>query len=82
VRRAYLPGLPLDQAEQVIRSVEELFLGINPHIDYIDSINQGYGLVELTPAAATVAFRVIDTFAADPQASTRASWELPAARDR
>jgi alkaline phosphatase D len=82
VRRAYLPGLPLDQAEQVIRSVEELFLGINPHIDYIDSINQGYGLVELTPAAATVAFRVIDTFAADPQATTRASWELPAARDR
>ncbi len=79
VRRTYLPGVPLDQAEQIIRSLEASFLGINPHVDYIDSINQGYGLVELTPAAATVEFRVIDTFAADPQPSTRATWEIPAA---
>ena len=79
VRRTYLPGVPLDQAEQIIRSLEDSFLGINPHVDYIDSINQGYGLVELTPVAATVEFRVIDTFAADPQPSTRATWEIPAA---
>ena len=78
VRHAYLPGLPLDQAEQIIRTLEAGFLDVNPHIDYIDTINQGYGLVELSPSAATVDFRVVDTFAADPQPTTHTSWELPA----
>jgi alkaline phosphatase D len=78
VRRAYLPGVPLDQAEQIIRSLEEVFLDVNPHVDYVDTINQGYGVVELTPTAATVEFRVIDTFALDPQPATRAAWEVPA----
>jgi alkaline phosphatase D len=70
VRPTYLPGVPLEAS----------FLGINPHVDDIDSINQGYGLIELTPAAATVEFRVIDTFASDPHPSTRATWEIPAVR--
>jgi alkaline phosphatase D len=78
LRRAYLPNLPLDQAEAVLRSLETAFLGVNPHIDYMDLVSQGYGLVELTPAEATVSFRVIDTFDRNARASTRAAWRLPA----
>lgn len=79
LRRAYLPDLPLDQAEAVLRGLETAFLGGNPHIDYIDLVSQGYGVVELTPAAATVDFRVIDTFDRNARASTRASWRISAA---
>jgi alkaline phosphatase D len=62
----------------VLRSLEAGFLGINPHIDYMDLVSQGYGLVELTPEEATVTFRVIDTFDRTARASTRATWRIPA----
>jgi alkaline phosphatase D len=78
LRRAYLPDLPLDQAEAVLRTLEAGFLAINPHLDYMDLVSQGYGLVDLTPTEATVSFRVIDTFDRSAQASTRASWRIPA----
>ena len=78
LRRAYLPDLPLDQAEAVLRTLEDGFLAINPHLDYMDLVSQGYGLVDLTPTEATVSFRVIDTFDRSAQASTRASWRIPA----
>ena len=78
LRKAYLPDLPLDEAEAVLRSVEGAFLGLNPQIDYIDLVSQGYGVVELTPTEAQVAFRVIDTYDALAEASTRASWTVPA----
>jgi alkaline phosphatase D len=78
LRRQYLPDLPLDQAEAVLRSLESVFLAGNPHIDDMDLVCQGYGLVELTPTAATVTFRVIDTFDRAARATTRAAWTLPA----
>jgi alkaline phosphatase D len=78
VRKAYLPDLPLDEAEAVLRSLETAFLGINPHIDYMDMVSQGYGLVELTPARATVDYKVIDTYDRNARATTRAAWRIPA----
>ena len=77
LRRQYLPTLPLDQAEAVLRNLEGAFLAGNPHVDYIDLVGQGYGLVELTPAAASVSFRVIDTFDRQARATTRAAWTVP-----
>ena len=82
LRRAYLPNLPLDEAEAVLRTLEGGFLGLNPHMDYIDLVSQGYGVVELNRSEATVAFRVIDTFDRAAQASTRAAWRIPVAEDR
>lgn len=78
LRRAYLPDLPLDEAEAVLRSLETGFLGINPHLDHMDLVAQGYGLVELTPDEATVTFRVIDTFDPAATATTSAAWRIPA----
>jgi alkaline phosphatase D len=78
LRKAYLPDLPLEEAEAVLRSVEGAFLGLNPQIDYIDLVSQGYGLVEFTPSEARVWFQVIDTYDALAEARTRASWTVPA----
>jgi alkaline phosphatase D len=78
LRRQYLPNLPLDEAEAVLRGLEGLFLAGNPHIDYMDLVSQGYGVVELTPSAANVELRVIDTFDRQARATTRAAWEVPA----
>jgi len=44
----------------------------------MDLVSQGYGVVELTPSAATVSFQVIDTFDRQARATTRAAWTVPA----
>lgn len=77
-REEYFPGLPRDQQEAGIHSLEDAFLGANPHVDYIDLLNQGYGLVTITPEATRVDFRVIDTFDVDAVATTKRSWNVPA----
>lgn len=82
-RSQFFPDLPRADAEAAIHGLETAFLGVNPHIDYIDLLNQGYGLVTFTPTEAVVDLRVIDTFDKDAVAVTKQSYrigvgELPA----
>jgi alkaline phosphatase D len=77
VRDQFFPGQPKEQAEAGIRALEQAFLGANPHVGYIDLLNQGYGIIEFTPAKASIEFRVIDTFDADAVAVTKETYEVP-----
>jgi alkaline phosphatase D len=77
VRDQFFPGQPKEQAEAGVRALEQAFLGANPHVGYIDLLNQGYGIIEFTPAKATVEFRVIDTYDADAVAVTKETYEVP-----
>jgi alkaline phosphatase D len=82
VRQQFFPGLPKEEQEAGVRSLEAAFLGANPHVGYIDLLNQGYGVVEFTPERCTVDFRIIDTFDEDAVATTKESYvvavgELP-----
>lgn len=76
VRDQFFPGLPKDQQEAGVHSLEDAFLAGNPHVGYIDLLNQGYGLVTMTPDATTVDFRIIDTFDVDAVATTKESWTV------
>ena len=78
VREAYFPGKPREEQEAGIHGLEKAFLGANPHVDYIDLLNQGYGIVTFTPTQATVDFRVIDTFDADAVAVTKQRYTVAA----
>jgi alkaline phosphatase D len=78
VRQQFFPGQPREEQEAGVRALEAAFLGANPHVDYIDLLNQGYGLVTIAPGATTVDFRVIDTFDADAVAVTKESYEVRA----
>jgi alkaline phosphatase D len=78
VRDAYFPGLPVEEQEAGVRSLEAAFLGANPHVGYIDLLNQGYGIVTFTPSEVTVDFRVIDTFDAEAVAVTKERYTVAA----
>jgi len=83
-RAQYFPALPKAEAEAAIHGLEGAFLGLNPQVDYIDLLNQGYGVVTFTPSEARVDLRVIDTFdehavAVTKQSYTVADGELPTA---
>lgn len=77
VRDEFFPGKPREEQEAGVHALEQAFLGANPHVDYIDLLNQGYGLVTMTPTETTVDFRTIDTFDADAVATTKESWTVP-----
>lgn len=82
VREQFFPGQPKEEQEAGVHALEAAFLGANPHVDYIDLLYQGYGVVELTPERCTVDFRIIDTFDIDAVATTKESYvvavgELP-----
>ena len=76
VRDQFFPGLPIDEQEAGVHALEDAFLGANPHVDYIDLLNQGYGLVEMTPSATTVDFRVIDTYDEGAAAVTKETFTV------
>ena len=76
VRESFFPGLPKDEAEAGVRSLEAAFLAANPHVGAIDLLNQGYGLVTMTPTETTVDFRIIDTFDEDAVATTKETYTV------
>ncbi|HRW39271.1 MAG: alkaline phosphatase D family protein [Acidimicrobiales bacterium] len=76
VRDQFFPGQPKEEQEAGVHALEAAFLGANPHVDYIDLLYQGYGLVTFTPTRATVDFRIIDTFDADAVATTKESYAV------
>ena len=75
-RSQFFPDLPRDEAEVAIHGLESAFLGVNPHVELIDLLNQGYGLVTFTPTEATVDLRIIDTFDEDAVATTSHSYRI------
>jgi alkaline phosphatase D len=86
VREQFFPGLPKPEQEAGVAALEAAFLGANPHVGYIDLMNQGYGIVTFTPTEAQVEFRVIDTYDEEAVATTKESYtvavgELPATSD-
>jgi len=56
--------------EDLLRSFETLLLSANaPYMKYVNLLEQGYALVDVTPEALVVEFRAVDTF--DPAATAR-----------
>ena len=77
-REQYFPDLPPDEAEQQIHGLEAAFLALNPHVDYIDLLNQGYGLVSITRDRCQVDFRVIDTYDEAATPTTKKTYRVAA----
>ncbi|MCU1496463.1 MAG: hypothetical protein JWM47_416 [Acidimicrobiales bacterium] len=77
-RAQFFPGMPPAEAEAAIHSLEAAFLGGNPHVDFIDLLHQGYGIITFTPEAVQVDFRIIDTFDEDAVATTNKTYRIPA----
>ena len=62
---------------EVLLAVEELFLANNnPYMRYVNLLDQGYAVVEITPEEIEVAFRVIDTYDPDAVARTTARFRV------
>lgn len=76
VRDQFFPGKPKPEQEAGVHALEKAFLAGNPHVDYIDLLNQGYGLVTMTPSKTTVDFRVIDTFDENAVAVTKQTYTV------
>lgn len=70
-----LTGQSVSRAEAItgLQAVATAGLDINQHLDFLDMVNQGWGLVDVYPDRITVKFRVLDTFAESPAVST--VWE-------
>jgi alkaline phosphatase D len=61
VRDAYLGDLPRDLAEEVLRLAERWVIAQNPGMRYMNLIDQGYALVDVTPEDVTITARLVDT---------------------
>lgn len=57
---------PPEAVRAQFRGVEQLGININPWLAHLNLIDQGYGLIEVTPEEATIEFKLIDTY--DPNA--------------
>ncbi|KAA0234121.1 MAG: Alkaline phosphatase D [Acidimicrobiales bacterium] len=59
------------------RALESTGLELNPHLSYLNFIDQGYGLVEVTPEATLVELKLIDPYdeAAESAVGARAVIE-------
>lgn len=67
VRRAYLPDLPTDVADEVLHLAERWVVSQNPDMRYMNLIHQGYVVVDVDPERIEVTYRFVDT--ADPDAT-------------
>ena len=59
------------------RALEDLGMKINRHLRYLNLIDQGYGLVTVTPEKVVVEFKLIDPFDEHAQAKVGARFVLP-----
>jgi alkaline phosphatase D len=77
VRRAYLGDLPPDVAEGVVRLGEQFVLSQNaPYLRYMNLVEQGYTVVDVTPEEMVVTSRLIDTSRPDAVARDGAKFRL------
>jgi alkaline phosphatase D len=80
VRKAYLSDLPTNVAEQVLHVAENWVINQNqPNMRYMNLLDQGYTVVDVTPDQVEVTFRMIDTYHPDAQAYDGAKFRV--ARD-
>jgi alkaline phosphatase D len=76
-RQAYLGDLPVDLADEVLHLAERWVLSQNsPNLRYMNLIDQGYTLVDVTTEEITVTFRMIDTFDPAAEAFDGATFRL------
>lgn len=77
VRKAYLPDLPLDVAEGVVRLGEQFVLSQNaPYLRYMNLVEQGYTVVDVTPEEMVVTMKMIDTSRPDSDVRDGAKFRL------
>jgi alkaline phosphatase D len=62
---------------QILRGLEAAGLSINEHLDHINLADQGFAIVEVTPELLRVEFKVLDTFAENPEVTVAWSYEVP-----
>lgn len=67
--RTLFGGLPRQLAESLIHLGERFVTTQNPWYSYVNFLDQGYALVDLTPEELVCEFRLVDTF--DPAATAR-----------
>lgn len=67
--RTLFGGLPRQLAESLIHLGERFVTSQNPWYSYVNFLDQGYALVDLTPDELVCEFRLLDTF--DPAATAR-----------
>ena len=77
VRTSYLPDLPLDVAEGVVRLGEQFVLSQNaPYLRYMNLVEQGYTVVDVTPEEMVVTMKMIDTSRPDAEVRDGAKFRL------
>lgn len=67
--RTLFGGLPRGLAEALIHLGERFVISQNPWYAYVNFLDQGYAVVDLTPEELVCEFRLLDTF--DPAATAR-----------
>ena len=68
VHQAYLPDLPVEVADGVLRLAERWVIAQNaPNMHFMDLADQGYVVVDVDPERIEVTYRFIDTY--DPDAT-------------
>lgn len=67
--RTLFGGLPRQLAESLIHLGERFVTTQNPWYTYVNFLDQGYALVDVTPEELVCEFRLVDTF--DPEATAR-----------
>lgn len=60
-------GSTPDAERETYRALEATGLSINPHLSYLNFVDQGYGVVEITPDETTVEFKLVDPFDEDAE---------------
>ena len=70
---------PPAEARTFYRNLERVGLGINPWLAHLNFIEQGYGVIEVTPERAVVEFKIIDTY--DAEAEPRVGMRFVIERD-
>jgi alkaline phosphatase D len=74
--RAELPTPP-EQTVAKYRALEAASRGVNPFQKYLNFLDQGYVLVDVTPARTVLECKAIDTYHADAQAQVVARITIP-----
>lgn len=74
--RTLFGGLPRQLAESIIHLGERFVAAQNPWYSYVNFLDQGYAVVDVTPEELTCEFRLIDTFDPDATARTGAAFRV------
>lgn len=74
--RTLFGGLPRQLSESLIHLGERFVTAQNPWYSYVNFLDQGYAVVEVTPEELICEFRLIDTFDPDAVARSGAAFRV------